>query len=84
LLRKDGPWLGVYLWGRFQRPPSKNLIPYPTVPAQVIYVGEAKSIDRRPLTGNHHRLVHYKDTFADDPKLVSLVVVENRFFGIRA
>jgi hypothetical protein len=74
LLRRDGPWLGVYLWGHFRRPPSRSVKPYPDLPRQVIYVGEAKDIDRRPLTGMHHRLAHYRDTFPDDPNLDKLYV----------
>jgi hypothetical protein len=70
LLRDDGPWLGVYLWGRFRRPPSVK--PYPPLPRQVIYIGEAKNIDRRPLSGEHHRLSHYRATFQDDPHLQML------------
>jgi hypothetical protein len=51
LLQDDGPWLGVYLWARFHRAPSPLANPYPKLPRQVIYIGEAKNIDRRPLTG---------------------------------
>jgi len=74
LLRRDGPWLGVYVWAHFRRPPSHLVKPYPNLPRQVIYVGEAKDIDRRPLTGAHHRLAHYRDTFPDDPNLDNLYV----------
>jgi hypothetical protein len=48
LLRNDGPWLGVYLWGHFRRPPAQSVKPYPPLLRQVIYIGEAKNIDRRP------------------------------------
>lgn len=37
-------------------------------------VGEAKDIDRRPLSGTHRRLAHYRDTFPDDPNLDNLYV----------
>ena len=74
LLQDDGPWLGVYLWARFLRAPSPSAKPYPNLPRQVIYIGEAKNIDRRPLAGVHHRLVHYRDTFPDDPNLQMLYV----------
>ncbi len=40
----------------------------------MIYVGETNNIDTRPLTGKHHRLVHYRDRFADDPDLKMLYV----------
>jgi len=42
--------VGVYLWV-FHRAPSSSANPYPKLPRQVIYIGEAKNIDRRPLTG---------------------------------
>jgi len=74
LLQDDGPWLGVYLWGRFRRDPSPSAKPYPNLPRQVIYIGETKNIDRRPLTGVHHRLVHYRDTFPDDQNLQMLYI----------
>ena len=66
LRRDDGPWLGMYLWGRFSAPPSSATRPFPHLPEQVIYVGETKDLDTRPLTGRHHRLSHYHDTFPDD------------------
>jgi hypothetical protein len=47
LLRDDGPWLGVYPWAHFRRPPNQSVKPYPFLPRQVIYIGEAKNIDRR-------------------------------------
>ena len=78
LKQSDGPWLGVYVWGRFRRPPSDSVKPYPKLPSQLIYVGETKHIDTRPLTGKHHRLVHYGDTFSDDPDLEMLYVAVYR------
>ena len=72
LLQDNGPWLGVYLWARFLRAPSSSAKPYPKLPRQVIYIGEAKNIDRRPLAGGHHRLVHYRDAFPDDPNFHKL------------
>jgi hypothetical protein len=73
LKRSDGPWLGLYLWARFDRAPAPSK-PYPRLPEQVIYVGETKHLDARPLTGEHHRLVHYRETFRDDPGLERLYV----------
>lgn len=67
LRRSDGPWLGLYLWARFDRAPSPSAKPYPRLPEQIIYVGETKHLDLRPLAGRHHRLAHYRDTFPDDP-----------------
>jgi hypothetical protein len=74
LKRSDGPWLGLYLWGRFSRAPETSIHPYPLLPKQVIYVGETKHLDRRPLTGDHHRLAHYRDTFPGDFNLQNLYV----------
>ena len=69
LRQSDGrPWLGLYLWGYFKNgAPSRA--PYPDLPEQVIYVGETKHLDRRPLTERHHRIDHYKQTFPEDVKL---------------
>jgi len=66
LRRSDGrPWLGLYLWGHFHQPPTSTE-PYPKLPQQLIYVGETKHLDLRPLTGEqHHRLIHYRETFSD-------------------
>ena len=83
LKRSDGPWLGVYVWGRFRRPPSDSVKPYPKLPSQLIYVGETKHIDTRPLAGKHHRLVHYRDTFSEDPDLEMLYVAVCRIHPFR-
>jgi hypothetical protein len=54
----DGrPGLGLYLWSYFENTPPSG-VPYPDLPEQLIYVGETKHLDRRPLTEPHHRLVH--------------------------
>ena len=74
LIRGGGPWLGVYLWGRFQQPPSPSVKPYPKLPKHVIYVGETKNVNQRPLTREHHRLAHYRDKFPHDPGLQMLYV----------
>jgi hypothetical protein len=44
----------------------------------MIYVGETKHIDVRPLTGEHHRLAHYRDTFRGDRDLKNLYVSVGR------
>jgi hypothetical protein len=72
LRRPDGPWLGLYLWGHFGERPPKSRIPYPDLPEEMIYVGETKHLDFRPLSGKHHRLIHYCDTFEDDPTFTRL------------
>ena len=69
LRRTDGPWLGIYFWGRFDFPPGPRVRPYPALPRVLIYVGDTKHLDTRPLTGRHHRLSHYRDTYPDDPAL---------------
>jgi hypothetical protein len=76
--RRDGPWLGVYLWGRFDAPPPGTDRPFPELPSQVIYIGESKHLDIRPLSGDHHRLIHYCDTFSDDPDLRKLYLSISR------
>jgi len=74
LRRADGPWLGLYLWARFDRAPSQSTKPYPSLPEQLIYIGETKHLDLRPLAGRHHRLAHYRDTFPDDRDLQRLYI----------
>lgn len=71
LRRSDGPWLGLYLWARFEAGPSPS-IPYPELPEEVVYVGETKNLDQRPLAGRHHRLAHWRDSFPDDPQFTQL------------
>jgi hypothetical protein len=64
--QKDGPWLGVYLWAHFHEQPPRGKA-YPDLPQQLIYVGETKVLDTRPLVGKqHHRLRHYIETFPAD------------------
>ena len=57
---------GVYLWARFSELPDNRLLPYPEIPAELIYVGETKNLHERPLSGAHHRLAHYADCFPED------------------
>ena len=78
LKRRDGPWLGLYLWGHFEQRPTEAERPYPALPKELIYVGETKHIDVRPLTGEHHRLAHYRDTFTGDMDLKNLYVSVGR------
>jgi hypothetical protein len=59
--------LGVYLWAHFHEPPDAKVHPYPELPRELVYVGETKDLNMRPLQGNaHQRLVHYGDTFPRD------------------
>ena len=73
-LKWPEPSIGVYLWGHFLTPPDKASRPYPDLPVQLIYVGETRNLNDRPLTGGHHRLVHYGRKFPNDPKFESLYV----------
>jgi hypothetical protein len=68
LKSRDGePSPGVYVWGRFAQAPPPNLRPYPEIPEELIYVGETKDLNVRPLgRGRHHRLTHYSDCFPED------------------
>jgi hypothetical protein len=60
--------MGLYLWARFPKnmKPKPTDRPYPNLPKQLLYVGETKNLNARPLTGGHHRLAHHRDTFGDD------------------
>jgi hypothetical protein len=71
LKRTDGPWVGLYIWGHFEGAPPTGA-PYPELPEELAYVGETKHLDKRPLSGPHHRTLHYRETFKDDPNLERL------------
>ncbi len=68
----ESPCPGVYIWGRFDSPPAGR--PYPEIPREVIYVGETKDLNGRPLKGRHHRIKHYHGIYPDDPALQRLYV----------
>jgi hypothetical protein len=65
--RSDSPVLppcgGVYLFahsnsGQPPQPPTLQSLPF-----EVVYVGDAKDLGKRPLTGRHHRIERYKELF---------------------
>ncbi|MCA1789891.1 MAG: hypothetical protein LC667_08530 [Thioalkalivibrio sp.] len=75
LKESGGPCLGVYLWARFDTAPDPLALPYPNLPEEIIYVGESKHLEQRPLGRiRHHRLAHYLEVFRDDPKFEHLYV----------
>jgi hypothetical protein len=76
LKSKDGqPSLGVYVWARFEQPPSSDARPYPDLPAEVIYVGQTNDLNVRPLGAHrHHRLASYRETYRKDPTCERLYV----------
>ena len=58
--RKEVPAIklsgGVYLLAYFN-PAPPPISPHPDrLPHEVIYVGDAKNLNRRPLRGKHHRI----------------------------
>lgn len=55
-----------------EQPPSPSDHPYPDLPKAVVYVGETKHLDERPLRGLHYRAEHYQQTFTDDLELRKL------------
>jgi hypothetical protein len=59
------PCMGVYVWAHFRTPPSPDSRPFPRLPKELVYIGEANDLNVRPLTGRHHRLKHYVDQFRD-------------------
>ena len=74
-LRTPKPMMGVYMWAHFHEPPDRTVHPYPTLPEELVYVGETNDLNARPLRGNRHqRLEHYRDTFPADAKLDHLYV----------
>ena len=74
-LKTPEQWMGVYLWAHFpKKKPGPKTHPYPRLPRQLVYVGETKNLNRRPLGAGHHRLVHYLDTFPQDSSFERLYV----------
>ena len=69
-------YMGVYLWAHFHRKPDSTLVPSElSLPEELIYVGETKNLNARPLSGTrHHRLEHYDDTYPADRKYRYLYV----------
>ena len=49
------PLGGVYLLGYFTSPPPLTPLDPERLPYRVIYVGDAKNLNSRPLTGSHHQ-----------------------------
>lgn len=57
---------GVYLFAHFAgeppaEPPKADKLPY-----EVIYVGDAKDLGKRPRSGVHHKIERYREFFGDD------------------
>ncbi len=70
--RVDPAWGGVYLWAYCAsgEPPE---IPTPdTLPFEVIYIGVAKDLNKRPLTGQHGAVEKFQNLFHRDSS--SLIV----------
>ena len=44
---------GLYLWGHFRNGPPSDPPLAEGLPVEVIYVGNAKDLRQRPLTGHH-------------------------------
>jgi hypothetical protein len=75
------PFGGVYLWADCASgtPPE---IPTPdTLPFEVVYVGVAKDLNNRPLTGQHDAVKKYERLFNRDTS--SLIVSFARLFPAR-
>ena len=57
---------GVYLLAYCStgKPPEVSSID--SLPVEVIYVGDAKDLNKRPLTGRHHRIERYRELFGSN------------------
>jgi hypothetical protein len=82
------PRPGVYAWAHFHNAPSRQDRPYPDVPPELIYVGETKNLNLRPLAARppHHRLKHYGEMYPVDKRerqklFVSVFRVPPDLFG---
>jgi hypothetical protein len=69
------PHIGVYAWAHFHEQPGTDARPYPDLPSQLIYVGETKNLNYRPLgPGSHVGLERYAETYPSDHRLNQLYV----------
>lgn len=55
---------GAYLFARFEEVPKAGTVPWPNLPQEIIYVGEAKDLNNRPLA-RHNRTARYHEMFQD-------------------
>ena len=79
---------GVYLLGHFielplSRRPSPDRLEY-----QVVYVGDAKDLNKRPLSGVHHKIERYASSLCrsivEAPLSVGRPVLRHRLRGLRS
>lgn len=56
---------GVYLLGHFPEGPSTAVPHHDALPRGVVYVGQSKDLNRRPLS-SHPREARYRELFGDD------------------
>jgi hypothetical protein len=64
-LLDEQQFMGVYLWAHFHRKPNQTMVTSEVaLPKELVYIGESKNLNARPLHGlGHQRLVHYRNTF---------------------
>lgn len=69
-------FMGMYLWAHFHQKPDQTIVPSErALPEELIYVGETKNLNARPLRGlGHQRLEHYCDIFPGDSNFSYLYV----------
>ena len=76
-LRTKVHYGGVYIWARrLSREPE--LLMWPRLDERIIYIGETKSLNDRPLS-RHNRIARYRQLFGD-PGLLNLYVSICRAF----
>lgn len=61
----DQPKGGVYLFGYFVGDQPADVPKLDDLPYEVIYVGDAKNLTHRPLSGVHHKISRYRRLFED-------------------
>src|SRR5687768_10570167 len=62
----DRPQGGVYMFGYFARDPSVEVPTPDDLLYEVIYIGDAKNLNKRPRSGVHHKISRYHRLFGDD------------------
>ena len=63
VLRTDVDYGGVYIWAR-RLPGELDLLSWPELDERIIYIGETKNLNDRPLS-RHNRIARYRKLFGD-------------------
>jgi len=77
VLKTDVGYGGVYIWAK-RLPRAPDLLVWPELDERIVYIGETKNLNDRPLSW-HNRIVRYRKLFGD-PDLSNLYVCTCKAF----